>query len=488
MDWKTKALVGTSRRRFLKTMAACAAGLGVSRVGFLNYLSDLGGSALADDAACDKTNRSVHLVCGGGSYAWMHLLWPLLEVARANNPAYSYQGDDPNSPNKGFEHFSGGRSFYYGPEAPCIDWTTKQPKSNRAMTGFMAGVTATHDDAPLLETMVVDGDHMNGTSALAAAAAIQRQMSTLLPSIGVSPFMFGTATGAPSIAAVPSAGAMIDLFNSAASRAVLLAQNDKALFETYYKALLGLREVAVRPTGARQVDVMKSAANVVGLNLAATLTPTEDDYTNYGLTEMLNDGGFTQGARNRLENLAISLMVTKKAMAEGLTSQVIVGLAPAKDGANGFTDPHGAWDDLTVLRRTVYFMGRFIDAFFSDLEAAMDPSCSAKTLADRVIFTVHGDQPHDPFKRAGAWPDSTPGGTNWVYAMGNGFLKPGWFGNGKPDKTCEGWDPTTGDVKPHNELEAAHAASAAILYAVANGDMLQVAPFYKGPAIDAVIA
>ncbi len=487
MDWKVKELTGASRRRFLKTMAACAAGLGVSRVGLLNYLSDMGGAALADDAACSKINRSVHLVCGGGSYAWMHLLWPLLEVARASNPAYSYHGDDPASPNKGFEHVSGSRSFYYGPEAPCIDWQTKQPKANRALSGYMAGITKSHSIAPLLQTMVVDGDHKTGTSTLAAVAAIQRPHASLLPSIGVAPFTFGSAPGAPAVATVPTAGALIDLFNSSASKSILAAQDDKALFETYYKAIVGLREVAVRPTGTRQLEVMKSAAGLVGLNLAEKLTPSQEDYDFYGLTDLLADGSLTQGTRDRLENLALSFMIGKKAMAEGLTSQLIVGLPPITGGANGFTDPHGAFADLTTLRLTSLFIGKIIDAFLSDLESAQDPSCSAKSLADRVIFTVHGDQPHDPFARS-AWPDVTPGNTNWLYVMGNGFLKPGWFGNGKPDKTCEGWDPTTGDVKPHDELEASHAASAAILYAVANGDMLQVAPFYKGPAIDAVIA
>ncbi|MEZ4300005.1 MAG: hypothetical protein R3B70_33965 [Polyangiaceae bacterium] len=42
---------------------------------------------------------------------------------------------------------------------------------------------------------------------------------------------------------------MVDLFNSSASQALLALQENKDLYETYYKAILGLREAAGRPPG-----------------------------------------------------------------------------------------------------------------------------------------------------------------------------------------------------------------------------------------------
>jgi len=493
MDPKIKDLRGTSRRRFLRLMAVAAAGYGVGRSDLLGHLADLGGSALADDGSCATTNRSVHIVSGGGNFAWWQLLWPLVDVAKGAqaNPQFAYHGFDPNAndPNAGpgFEHLVAGRPFYYGPEAPWVDLAAQAPSSGRAMTAFMAGVTKTHDRQPLLQTAVIDGDHTSGTSLLAAVASIQHETASLLPVIGVAPFSYGVAPGAPAPAVVPSAAAMLDLFNSAASRAVLLAQEDKDRFETYYKAVLSLRTSATRPTWTRQLDVMKVAANVVGRNLADKLTPTQLELDTFGITELLANIDLSAGAKERLQNFGMALLITKKAMAEGLTSSVILGLPPAEGGADGFTDPHAAFTDMKSLRATLRFMGLFLQSFYAELATAPDPACTAKTLAERVILTVHGDQPHTPLDR-NTWPDSTPGDTNWMYVMGNGYLQPGWFGRGKTDNSLDGWDPTTGGIMPHDELGACHAASAAVLYAVAAGDMTKVSPFYKGPAITGVIA
>ena len=131
--------------------------------------------------------------------------------------------------------------------------------------------------------------------------------------------------------------------------------------------------------------------------------------------------------------------------------------------------------------------GRFLDAFYADLATSPDPACTAKTLDQTVILTVHGDQPHTPYNRS-AWPDNTPGSTNWVYVMGNGYLKPGWFGDGKPDDSLDSIHPTSGAIdNTLTTLDTAHAASAAIAYAVAKGDMVRVREFYTGPDIDAFV-
>ena len=55
-------------------------------------------------------------------------------------------------------------------------------------------------------------------------------------------------TTAPEIATVSNAGAMIDLFNSAASKFLLIRPGDQQLYETYFKALVNLS-----PGGTRLV-------------------------------------------------------------------------------------------------------------------------------------------------------------------------------------------------------------------------------------------
>jgi len=187
--------------------------------------------------------------------------------------------------------------------------------------------------------------------------------------------------------------------------------------------------------------------------------------------------------------MAKGLIITKKAFALGLTNQVLIGVPPEAGGGNGFTDPHGSWDSATTIAaitETVKYWGMFLNQFYADLTNAVDPACTDKTLDKTVILTVHGDHPHDPLSRPG-WTDSTPGNSNWVYVMGNNYLPAGWHGHAKTDNKAEGIDPTTGMNVPYNGQTSAHAASAAILYAVAKGNMKAVKEFYKGPEITALV-
>jgi len=489
---RLKDLRGPARRNFLRLMGAAGAGFALERSRLLNYLLDQGGSALADEASCAETNRSVHIVCGGGNYAWMQLLWPLVDVANAQNPNFAYHGfqPDPNpSPNNnvGFEVPAMGlnRPFFYGPEAPWADFVNQTV--SRPMTAFLGGIPFVHDRIPF-RSIMIDGDITSGTSMLGAVSAIQRATVSLLPVIGVAPAQLGSAAGAPSMAAVPSAEGMVELFNSAASKAILAAPEDKALFETYYKAILGLREAAGRPTWARQLDTTKTAANLLGRNLADQLRPQDADLAFYGVPELMQAAvtGGTAG-QSRLANLARTLITAKKAMALGLTNSVIIGLPPETGDAGGFTDPHGAFSNMATLRTTVKYIGRFLDRFYADLAMADDPACTSKKLDQTVILTVHGDHPHSPLDR-NAWPDATPGNANWIYVLGNGYLKTGWFGHGKTDNTATGVDPTTGQDAPFEQASHMHSACAAVTYAVAKGDMKKVEEFYKGDPIDAFVA
>ena len=68
MDHKLKNLSGPSRRRFIRWIGAAGAALAVDRSRLLNFVSDSGGTALADGMTCAATNRSVHIVGDGGFY------------------------------------------------------------------------------------------------------------------------------------------------------------------------------------------------------------------------------------------------------------------------------------------------------------------------------------------------------------------------------------------------------------------------------------
>lgn len=472
MDHKVKNLRGASRRRFIKWFGAAGAAFAVDRARLLDFADDVGGEAFAGGMACAGTNRSVHIVGGNGSFSWFQLLWPFVQIAQANDPSMAW-----HAPGEGQLHVGGDKPFYYGPEAPWLQGG--QPMPGRAVTAMMSGANETHTQTPITSAVVAPN-----ASLVATAAAIQRQVPTLLPVIGVGPVNLGAAPGAPSAANVPSAGGMVDLFNSAASQLILSAQDDRELYETYYKAIIGLREGAKLPTWKRHLDVTKTAANVVGRNLGNQLTPTNADLAAYGVPTLLASQA-SGPAKTKLENLARTLITTAKAFKLNLTMNVQVALAPGASD-NTFSDPHAAFDNMASLRATIQALGTILNAFYVDLDASPDPSCSESSLAETVILTAHGDTPKTPLQ-ASAWPDATPGNANWVYVMSNGHLKTGWHGDIKANGETHGWDIATGaDVAGKPAAETATAAGAAVAYAVAKGNMTIVKDFYAGPAIDGV--
>jgi hypothetical protein len=114
-------------------------------------------------------------------------------------------------------------------------------------------------------------------------------------------------------------------------------------------------------------------------------------------------------------------------------------------------------------------LGQIFDAFRADAASIPDPSAPGVTLADNLVFTVSGDTPKNPLQRMG-WPDGTPQNSNWVYVMGNGYLKTGWFGGVKADGKVAGWDPATGaEVPGQASTVTANAAAAAAYFAVTCG-------------------
>jgi len=146
-------------------------------------------------------------------------------------------------------------------------------------------------------------------------------------------------------------------------------------------------------------------------------------------------------------------------------------------------DPHGAFSDGTAKPRADH-LAATLDAFYTDLAATPEPSCSHAsaqiTLADNVVTVVDGDTPKNSFSNAG-WPDGTPGNSNWLYLRSNGFTKPGWFGDIEPTGRTN-FDPMTGLTNPAADVASATAATyASVLYSIARGDKARVATVTSAP-------
>lgn len=452
VDQRIKDLRGSSRRSFLKFASAVGAGLAVSRSDVLNFIADSGGHAMADE--CVGRNRMISLIGGNGGFAWFQLLWPHNGVAKSGNGnvAFHALGQAMDAPDTD-------RPQVWAPETP---WQSLGKR--RRMTAMMAGSNQTHNSTPS-SAIDVGG----GINVLAAAASLHQSLPSLLPVIGVTPFDFGSAPGAPQVTTVGSPEGMVGLFNSAASKAVLAAHSDAANYEAYYKAFLGLNKVSGRPTYQRQLRITKASANYLGKNLATLLEPKAEDLVRYGITG---------GTSSKLKDIAYGMLTAVNAFKMGLTNSVI--LPVFRD------DPHGAFNDMTNLNMTVSTLGMIFNEFMKDLEAQKDPSCSSKSLADTTVMTIHGDTPKDPTEKSG-WPDGTPGNSNWVYVYGAGHLKTGWFGGIEANGNVKGFDPKTGNNVPGmSSGQTTNAANAAILYAVSQGDKVAIQQF-TGEAISGLI-
>jgi hypothetical protein len=149
-------------------------------------------------------------------------------------------------------------------------------------------------------------------------------------------------------------------------------------------------------------------------------------------------------------------------------------------------DPHGAFADLQNSIQTVKTLGQIWESFANDLMAEPDPLCSGAKLSDNTVMAWVGDTPKDPLTASG-WPDGTNNNSNWMYVLSAGQLRAGWFGDYKAN-SVDTWDPQTGNnVTGGQSANMSGPASAAVLYAVAKGDMRRVQDFYRGTPIDGVV-
>lgn len=451
---KTK---GVTRRDLIKYSMFLGAALGLPRWKVFEVLEATGGKALAAEASCATTNRSVHIVAGDGGFSWFQLLWPHYDVAAAANPNSAW-----HAPGEDILAAGTDKPLRIGPEAP---WKTLLP--NRQVSAYMAGNNETHTQQPTSSSVIG-----TGTGLFAACAALQSVNPTLVPVIAVDNAPFGAAAGAPRAARVGDADAIVDLFNSVASQAggALSNASDAALFEANYKGFLALHAAAGRPTTTRAFGTGKIAANLLGKNLADALRPTAADITRYGIGP---------GTANKLVDIGKTLITTAKAFKMGLTSSVI--LPAMRD------DPHGAFNDMANLRMTVGTLGQILNEFMNDLMLEDDPTCAGSKIGENTVISIHGDTPKDPLDRGG-WPDGTPGNSNWMYVLGAGYLRTGWHGGIMRNGDVLGFNPATGaDDSGRDAASTAMAASAAVAFAVVKGDMRRVQDFYRGEDITGIV-
>ena len=444
-----------SRRSLIKWGLFAGAALGVSRWKVYEILEDTVSPEVAAEAACQATNRSVHIVAGTGGFAWYQLLWPHNDVVAGGNQAAAFHAFGQTRMATGTD-----KPLTLSPQSPF-----KNAAGNKQMTALMAGVTEIHTRTPTAATQLA------GNSLLAVAAALQTTNPSVIPVVTVDGSPFGTAPGAPRPSAVGSADQFVGLFNSAASRAggLLENTNDAGLYDAQYAALASLNRAANRPTTNRAYGTAKTAAHLLGTNLATQLAISDADRQRYGI------GG---AVRQNLKDLAETLIVTAKAFKLGLTSCVCTH-------ALG-DDPHGAFNDPANPPMTAAILGGMLDAFMADLAATPDASCAGTSLADNIVLTIHGDTPKTPLQASG-WPDGTPGNSNWMYVYGNGWLKTGWFGGIMRDGGVRGYDPATGAENGTPSAQLATPASAAVAYAIAKGDMRRVGDFARGVNIGGIV-
>src|SRR6476659_3790761 len=112
-DDRLKNLRGSSRRNFLKWSASAAAVLGLERARFLDALSGSAGVAMADQAACGSTMRSVHLVAGNGGLAWFQLIWPHTQIAQSTNANFAFHAKGMATAAVGTD-----KPLMYAPQSP----------------------------------------------------------------------------------------------------------------------------------------------------------------------------------------------------------------------------------------------------------------------------------------------------------------------------------------------------------------------------------
>jgi hypothetical protein len=437
-----------TRRALIKWSVAAGAALGVSRTKVFEILEKTAGRELAMAASANPTTRSVHLIAGNGGAAWFQLLWPHNDVAAAANPNFAWHRPGESMLVSGTD-----KPLTVGPDTPFKDLAaTKQ------MTVFQCGANETHTAAP--QSVL----SLNGNNIISIASALQAASPSVIPMITIGVADAGTAPGAARPANVGNADGIVNLFNSAASRAGGLLSNpaDATLYKAHYDAFAQLNRAAERSTQRTSYQTASSAAQFLGTNLAAKLQITQEDLTRYGI-----DGT----TRANVRDIGRAFIVAVKAFKMGLTNAV--ALPAMRD------DPHGAFADGSAMS-VPPMLKKVFDGFMADLKATVDDATQT-VLADDTIITICGDTTKSPVNRGG-WPDGTPNNSNVMWVYGAGHLKTGWFGGTTRNNVAQGFD-ASGNTVAYNGANTARFALASVAYAVAKRDERSISTFANGITI-----
>lgn len=439
-----------TRRALIKWTVAAGAALGVSRGKIVEILEKTAGKETALLAASNKVNRSVHIVPGNGGLAWITQLFPQVDIIQANNPLLSYQHPGQFTKVAGTD-----RPYFVGPDSP---WQNNSP--TKQFTGFVCGQTQAHTNDPQTTVAV-----LNNNNIFAFASALQSAVPSVVPTIAINGLTIGTAPGAAQATAVGNATQVVNLFNSAASRAggLLVKSQDATTYAVQYAAFAQLNRAANRSTTKISYNTAVGAAGLLGTNLAAKLEIQPADLTRYGVTA---------GTPNNVKAVANGLIIAVKAFRMGLTNSIVM---PCLND-----DPHGAYADGRVMTIPAQ-LKVIMDAFMTDLQGSTD-SVTNEVLADNTVITFSGDTTKDITHGGGNWGDGSPKGANQVFVYGAGFLKTGWFGSIDRAGAVMGYD---GSANPaaYTAAGTAKYALASIAYAIAKGDERAISPFANGLTI-----
>jgi hypothetical protein len=460
-------LRGQSRRDFVKGVLSASAVLGLGPTRALEVLEQMGGSALAAEG-CANVSRVVNIIAGNGGLSWFTMVWPVPKAISGFKASYAY--DDPAKAVK-IAGIPEGRELYarrFDAAKPPL-WENFGAK--KRVSCILTGRNVGHENAPVRDgnSNTLKGGVGGPVQVFAGAAAMQAPLQALVPVIGIkfngADMPYGRAPGSPPPpASVPGANEMVGLFSSSASRLADRLGNvrNQRLFDQYYKAFLSLAKTADRVTYQRAYGDAKVAAQLVGQNLGSKLAVDQQKLQAWCGPAIVDD---------KVQRMAEALMVTANAFKLGLTAQVTLPVF--------MDDPHGAFADVARAGRIADGTTRVLQSFLDDLATEKEPTCATRPLSDNVVLTVSGDLPKDPFTRAN-WPDSTPGGSNWIYVMSNGYIKPGWHGDvTENSKTL--FNPRTGQLDGAQPEEGAtNAALASVLFAVTQGDDRRVRDFFAG--------
>jgi hypothetical protein len=438
-----------TRRALIRWSLAAGAALGVTRAGVLDAIERAAGRGVAEAAAAAPMRRSVHIRAVTGGLAWFQLLWPQNDIAAASATSAIFPYHRP-----GQSQLVAGtdRPLTIGPDTP---FAALPPQ--RQITAYMAGANETHKTQPESITQ-----SLGGKSLFAIAAALQAGTPAVVPVIAVDDTRLGSAPGAPQAAVVPTGDDIVGLFNSAASRAggLLATPSHADLYRAQFATLAALNRAADRPTTNAAYATARGAAGFLGTNLANRLQIQPADLTAYGI-----DGT----TRADIAALGRTLIVTAKAFAMGLTSSVIV--PGPRD------DPHTAFVDLAEATRVAGSLRRVLDGFWTHLAGLTDPA-TGRPLSEELVLTIDGDTPKTPLDRTN-WLDDTPANSNWMFVLGGGKLRTGWFGDVSRTGAVTGFDPATGMTRAYQGDAQAEAACTAVAYAIARGDLRRVQDFSR---------